>query len=99
MDINTHEPKSIKELIESQTPKKQITKARCQHQHMMEMVIKAGFAPTMRYQGMWARVIKNSGINDIDLKRLIEKSQLLDNYCPRGFVRNRLQKKDWINYL
>ena len=48
---------------------------------------------------MWAKLIKQSGINDIDLERLISKASALKDYCPRGFVRNRLQKKDWLKYF
>jgi len=77
---------------------KRSSKARCAHQAMMEMVIIAGFAPK-QFQPMWARLIKQSGINDLDLQRLIVVARKLNGYCPRGFVRNRLRDKDWLRYF
>jgi len=74
-------------------------KAHCAHQAMMELVIREGYA-TKKWQPMWARIIKQSEISDIDLVRLICVARKLpDRYSPAGFVRNRLMGKDWINYF
>ena len=92
-------PKSFAEIASSIKPKKSITKACSEHQAMMERVIKAGFATTKRTESMWAGWIKYSAINDIDLERTISKAQSLVGYSPRGFVRNRLQNRDWYKFF
>lgn len=75
------------------------TKAHCAHQAMMEMVINEGYA-TKEWQPIWARIIKQSGISDLDLKRIIQLARSLPKqYSPAGFVRNRLIQKDWIKYF
>ena len=80
-------------------PKKPETKASCAHQAMMEIVINEGYA-TKEWQPMWARIIKLSGINDLDLKRLVHLARSLPSqYSPAGFVRNRLIHKDWTKYF
>ena len=74
-------------------------KAKCAHQAMMELVINEGYA-TKEWQPMWARIIKTSGINDVDLNRLVGIARMLpNNYSPAGFVRNRLIHRDWIKYF
>ena len=79
-------------------PRKPTTKARCPHQEMMGMVKDAGWA-VGGWVGAWAKFIKQSGINSFDLEKLIKKAKTLKDYSPRGFVRNRLQKKDWVKYF
>jgi hypothetical protein len=66
---------------------------------MMEMVIVEGYAKG-KWIPVWARIIKHSGINDLELERLIELAKSLPaNYSACGFVRNRLIEKDWIKYF
>ena len=66
---------------------------------MMEMVINAGYAPK-KYQRRWGKWIKQSGINAIDLQRLITVAQgLPKTYAPEGFVRNKLIGGDWAKYI
>ena len=67
------------------------------HQTMMGMVIAEGWAPK-RYQGLWGRWIKASGITPYDLERLIAYAKSLEDFCPRGFTRNRLKKGDWHKF-
>lgn len=75
------------------------TTARCEHQEMMGVIIKSDYAPK-KYQPRWARWIKQSGINLVDLERLIHIANALPKtYSPLGFVRNRLINKDWIKYF
>jgi len=81
------------------SPKNREVKAHCAHQAMMELVIKEGYA-TKEWQPMWARIIKQSGINDPDLDRLIRVARTLpSNYSEAGFVRNRLIQRDWTNFF
>ena len=79
-------------------PKKPTTKAKCEHQEMMELVINAGYAPK-KYQPRWAKWIKQSGINVLDLQRLITIAESLTGYSPKGFVRNRLIDRDWRKHF
>lgn len=66
---------------------------------MMGMVINEGYAKK-EWQPMWAKIIKQSSINDIDLERLIHVARSLPReYSRAGFVRNRLLKGDWIKYF
>jgi len=88
----------MKKIAFDDSLEKPSSKACCAHQAMMGMVITAGFAPK-KFQPMWARLIKQSGISDLDLQRLIAIAHQLNGYCPRGFVRNRLRDKDWIKYF
>lgn len=75
------------------------TKAHCAHQAMMEMVIGEGYAKG-KWIPVWARIIKRSGINDLELERLINLARSLPSkYSACGFVRNRLIEKDWIKYF
>lgn len=91
-------PTSFGAAAQNIKPKAPTTKAKCEHQQMMELVINAGYAPK-KYQAMWGKLIKKSGINDIDLQRLITVAESLNGYCPRGFVRNRLRDGDWRKYF
>ena len=93
----TYLMKQISSLFENKKIEK--TKARCQHQELMELVINAGYAPK-KFQPRWAKWLKQSGINSIDLKRLIEVAKKLPaDYSPAGFVRNRLLAQDWVKYF
>lgn len=65
---------------------------------MMELVINAGYAPK-KYQPRWAKWIKDSGINDIDLQRIITIAESLQGYSAQGYVRNRLINRDWTKYF
>ncbi|MEJ8568857.1 hypothetical protein [Elongatibacter sediminis] len=67
------------------------------HRAMMGLLVNIGYAKD-KYQGMWAKLLKESGINDIDLKRLLDLS-IPKEYSKRGFVRNRLQNRDWSKYF
>ena len=89
---------SFGDIVKDIKPRKRTTKARCPHQEMMGMVKAEGWA-VGRWVGAWAKLIKQSGINFFDLRRIIEKSKTLQDYSPRGFVRNRLQKKDWVKHF
>ncbi len=53
-------------------------------------VIDAGYAPK-KFQAAWGKWIKQSGINDIDLQRLITAAESFrGRYCPRGIARKAL---------
>lgn len=71
-------------------------KTEVEHQAMMGLLVEAGYA-VGRWQGMWGKLLKQSDINHIDLKRLMDIKP--SGYDHRGFVRNRLQKKDWIKFF
>ena len=74
-----------------------LEKVPAQHRAMMGILVDVGYAKG-RYQGMWAKLLKESGINDIDLKRLLAVT-IPKEYSKRGFVRNRLQNRDWAKYF
>jgi hypothetical protein len=89
----------MKKIAFDQKRFKSETKAHCAHQAMMEMVITEGYAKG-KWIPVWARIIKRSGINDLELERLIDLAQSLPGkYSACGFVRNRLIEKDWIKYF
>ena len=89
----------MKKLSFGHLPQGTSSEAHCAHQAMMEMVITEGYA-TKEWQPMWAHIIKNSGISDVDLERLIRIARTLPSrYSPAGFVRNRLIRKDWISHF
>lgn len=89
----------MKKIEFDQTNLKSETKAHCAHQAMMEMVILEGYAKG-KWLPVWARIIKESGINDIELEQLIGVARSLPNeYSPCGFVRNRLVERDWTKYF
>ena len=64
---------------------------------MMGLLVDAGYAVD-RWKGMWGKLLKSSKINEIDLKRLLAVP-LPETYNKRGFVRNRLQRGDWVEYF
>lgn len=73
------------------------TKAVVEHQDMMGMVVNEGYA-TGRWVASWGKWIKSSGVTSYQLERLIQKAKSLEaqkKVSACGFVRNRLQKKDW----
>lgn len=81
----------------AQNIKPKETKAHCEHQDMMGMLKDAGFA-VGKWQGMWARLLKSSRINYYDLERLMNV-KVPKEYSKRGFVRNRLQNRDWVKFF
>ena len=69
-----------------------------QHQEMMGRIKEAGWL-TPKWTGAWGQYIKSSKITDYDLERLIRYAQAHAHlFDARGFVRNRLQDKDWHKY-
>ncbi len=95
--FNPSVPTSMKK---AQFKKKEFTidkKVPAQHRVMMGILVNVGYAKD-KYQGMWAKLLKESGINDIDLKRLLAVT-IPKEYSKRGFVRNRLQNRDWAKYF
>jgi hypothetical protein len=73
------------------------TKAVVQHQELMGIVVGEGYA-VGRWVGSWGKWIKSSGINVYQMEKLIRKAKSLEaqkKVQACGFVRNRLQKKDW----
>ncbi len=68
-----------------------------EHQKMMGVLVDAGWA-VGRWTGAWGKLLKTSHITLYDLERLVRHAQSLSSFCPRGFVRNRLQNKDWHKF-
>lgn len=89
---------SFGDLVKDFKPRKCTTKARCPHQEMIGLIKAEGWAAG-GWVGAWARLIKQSKINFIDLRRLVDKAKTLKGYEPRGFVRNRLINRDWVKYF
>ena len=89
---------SIGEIAKNIKPKKPTTKAKCEHQDMMGLVKQEGWTGG-RWAGAWGRLIKDSRIGFNDLERLIGIANNLKGFSPRGFVRNRLNDRDWIQYF
>ena len=89
----------MKKIVFDQIRSKPESKAHCAHQAMMEKVIIEGYAKG-KWIPVWARIIKHSGINDLEFERLIDLAKSLPTkYSACGFVRNRLIKKDWFKYF
>ena len=65
-----------------------------EHQAMMGLVVKEKWA-VGQYLGMWGKLIKDSKVNEYQLRDLIDDANILKYYSPRGYVRNRLSDKDF----
>lgn len=70
----------------------------------MDLLIKNGFTSNAKgdkWRGMWAKLVKNSGVQPFQLEKIINVGARLERLGKaqgRGFTRNRLQNKDWHKY-
>ena len=67
-------------------------------EHQEKMAIVAGKYANGRWVGAWAKWIKDSNISLYQLDKLVLTAESLERQGKAdacGFVRNRLQKKDW----
>ena len=71
---------------------------RATFEHQEKMAIVAGKFASGRWVGAWAKWIKDSSISLYQLDKLVLIAECLERRGKanaRGFVRNRLQKKNW----